>query len=196
MGLISQIGYFKSPHFDILSNWGLVICALSLRYQTHISPIPNWLCYAQSGILNPQLVMLCPIGYIRSPIEDNMSNWGYCLLILYYDRIKIVKKSKVWQTQTVTKLKMLQVFKKTKEHKTRQFDEIYSGQSFAILRCSHISSYCALILTGKGSHFLKKRYKYGNCPNLLNPLLYFGQLRSNFTHKSQLWQNATKEHKT
>ena len=47
LGKISPIGYFKSPIGDILSNWGLVICSLTLHYQTHISPIPNWIHYPQ-----------------------------------------------------------------------------------------------------------------------------------------------------
>ena len=45
LGIISSIGYFKSPIGDILSNWGLVICSLTLCYQTNISPIPNWKYY-------------------------------------------------------------------------------------------------------------------------------------------------------
>ena len=32
---------------------------------------------------NPQLDMLSLSGNIRSPIGDNMANWGYCLLVLY-----------------------------------------------------------------------------------------------------------------
>ena len=43
LGKISPIGYFKTPIGDILPNWGLVICFLSLRYQTHIFLIPNWI---------------------------------------------------------------------------------------------------------------------------------------------------------
>ena len=47
---ISSIWYFKSPIGDILSNWGLLICFLTLFYQTHIYPIPNWIYYLQLGI--------------------------------------------------------------------------------------------------------------------------------------------------
>ena len=72
----SPIGYFKSPIGDILSIWGLVICSLTLRYQTHISPIPNWICYAQLRISDPQLGIIFTNG-------DNILNWGYCLLVLY-----------------------------------------------------------------------------------------------------------------
>ena len=45
LGIISPIGYFKSPIGDILSNGGLVFCSLTLRYQL-IREIkienPNW----------------------------------------------------------------------------------------------------------------------------------------------------------
>ena len=44
-----------SPIGDILSDWGLVIRSLTLRYQTHISPILNWIYYPQLRILDPQL---------------------------------------------------------------------------------------------------------------------------------------------
>ena len=50
LGIISPIGYFKHPIGDILSNWELVICSLTLRYQTNISPIPNWIYYPKLGI--------------------------------------------------------------------------------------------------------------------------------------------------
>ena len=50
LGIIFTIGYFKSPIGDILSNWGLVICSLTLRYQTPIFPIPNWIYYPQLEI--------------------------------------------------------------------------------------------------------------------------------------------------
>ena len=43
LGIISLIGYFKSPIGDILANWGLVICSPTLHYQTPISPIPDWI---------------------------------------------------------------------------------------------------------------------------------------------------------
>ena len=43
----SPIGYFKSTTGDILANWGLVICSLTLRYQTHLSRVPNWVYYPQ-----------------------------------------------------------------------------------------------------------------------------------------------------
>ena len=64
LGIIFPIGYFKFPIVDILFNWGLVIWSLNLRYQTHISPIPNWIYYPQLGIWDPQLGILCPIGDI------------------------------------------------------------------------------------------------------------------------------------
>ena len=41
--LLYPIGDFESPIGDILSNWGLVICSMILLYQTHVSPIPNWI---------------------------------------------------------------------------------------------------------------------------------------------------------
>ena len=63
-GIISPIRCFKSPIGDILSNWVLVICSLTLRYQTHISPIPNWIHYPQLGIWDPQLGIIWPIGDI------------------------------------------------------------------------------------------------------------------------------------
>ena len=50
LGMISPIVYFKSPIGDILSNWGLVICFLTLRYQTHISQLSKWIYYLQLGI--------------------------------------------------------------------------------------------------------------------------------------------------
>ena len=50
LGMISPIGCFKSPIGDIVLNWGLVICCLTLSYQTHISPIPDWIYYPKSGI--------------------------------------------------------------------------------------------------------------------------------------------------
>ena len=53
-----------------------MICSVTLRYQTHISPIPNWICYAQLGISDPQLGMIFTNG-------DNILNWGYRLLVLY-----------------------------------------------------------------------------------------------------------------
>ena len=45
--IISPLGYFKSPIGDFfLTQLGidnsLIIFSLTLRYQTHISPIPNW----------------------------------------------------------------------------------------------------------------------------------------------------------
>ena len=64
LGIISPIGYFKSPIGDILSDWGLVICSLTLRCQTHISPIPNWIYYPRLGIWDPQLGIIFPIGNI------------------------------------------------------------------------------------------------------------------------------------
>ena len=64
LGIISRIQYFISPIGDILSIWGLVICSLTLHYKTHISPIPNWTCYAQFGISDPQLGIIFPIGDI------------------------------------------------------------------------------------------------------------------------------------
>ena len=65
LGIIPPIGNFKSQIADILFNWGLGICSLALLYQTHISPIQNWVYYLQLGI-----------GDWRSPIGNNMSNWG------------------------------------------------------------------------------------------------------------------------
>ena len=62
--------YFKSPIVDILSNWESVLCSLTLFYQTHIYPIPNWTYYFQLGIWEHQLGIICPIG-------DNMPNWWY-----------------------------------------------------------------------------------------------------------------------
>ena len=50
LGILSPIGYFKSPIGDFLSNWGLVIFSLTLRYQTHVSPIPNRKYYSRLGI--------------------------------------------------------------------------------------------------------------------------------------------------
>ena len=63
--IISPIGYLKSPIGYILSNWGLMIGSLTLRYQTHISPIPNW------------IYILPPFWNLRFPIGDSMPKWGY-----------------------------------------------------------------------------------------------------------------------
>ena len=64
LGIISPIGHYKSPIGAILFNWGFGICSLGLLYQTHISPIPNWVYYLQLGIGGPQLRIICPIGDI------------------------------------------------------------------------------------------------------------------------------------
>ena len=56
LGILSQIGYFKSIIGDNLSNWGFGIFSLILRYQTHVSPIPNWLFYPRMEIQDCQLV--------------------------------------------------------------------------------------------------------------------------------------------
>ena len=64
LGIISPVGYFKSPIGDILFNWGYVIYSLTLRYQTHISPIPNLIYYPQLGISDHQLGIIFPIGDI------------------------------------------------------------------------------------------------------------------------------------
>ena len=64
LGIISPIGYFKSPIGDVFSNWGLVICSLTLRYHNHISPIPDWIFYPKLGIWDPQLEKIFPIGDI------------------------------------------------------------------------------------------------------------------------------------
>ena len=69
LAIISPIEYFKSPIGDILSKLLLVICSLTLRYQTQISPIPK-------------LDILSTIGDLRSPIVKNLPNLGYCLVVL------------------------------------------------------------------------------------------------------------------
>ena len=63
----------------MLPNWRLVICSLTLRYQTHISPIPNWIYYPQ-------------LGNLLSPMGDNMSDWGYFLLLLYFARFAPIQE--------------------------------------------------------------------------------------------------------
>ena len=62
LGIISPIDYFKAPIEDILSSWGLVICSLTLRYQTLLSPIPNWLSFAKLWNSDPQLVIMSQLG--------------------------------------------------------------------------------------------------------------------------------------
>ena len=65
-GITSPNGFLKSPIGYKLSNWGLVICTLNMHYQTHISPIPNWILspigyYPQLWFWNPQLGIVCSI---------------------------------------------------------------------------------------------------------------------------------------
>ena len=50
LGKISPTGYLKTTIRDILANWALVICSPTLRYQTHISQIPNWIYFPQFWI--------------------------------------------------------------------------------------------------------------------------------------------------
>ena len=47
LGIISPIGYHKSPIGDILYNWIFVICFRTLLYLIQIVPIPNWVYYPQ-----------------------------------------------------------------------------------------------------------------------------------------------------
>ena len=72
---ISPTGYFKSPIGDFFIQ--LVIGDLFSDSTLPDSALPD------SYILNPQLDILSPIWYLRSPIGNNMPNWGYCLLVLY-----------------------------------------------------------------------------------------------------------------
>ena len=46
-------------------------------------------------IPNPQFYKLSPIGDLRYPIGNNMPNWGYCLLVLYYSG---TENNKSWWT--------------------------------------------------------------------------------------------------
>ena len=58
LGIISPIGYYKSPNEDILSNWRLGHCSLTPLYLTQKFPNSNWVYYPQFN----QLGMLCPVG--------------------------------------------------------------------------------------------------------------------------------------
>ena len=62
LGIISPIGYYKSPNEDILSNWRLGHCSLTPLYLTQKFPNSNWVYYPQFGICFNQLGMLCPVG--------------------------------------------------------------------------------------------------------------------------------------
>ena len=44
-------------------------------------------------IPNPQLGILSPIGYLISPIGDNISNCGYFLLVVYYPWMQLEARS-------------------------------------------------------------------------------------------------------
>ena len=66
LGIISPIGYFKSPIGCIQVNWGLGICSRTMLYQTHISLIPNWLYNPQLWICNVQSGKIWPIEDIFS----------------------------------------------------------------------------------------------------------------------------------
>ena len=50
IGIISPIGYFKSPIGDILYNLGLEFGSLTLLYLTQKCPIPNMVYYPQVEI--------------------------------------------------------------------------------------------------------------------------------------------------
>ena len=69
LAMISPIGYFNSPIGDILTNWVLVNCSLTLCFQTHICPIPNWLYYPQLAIISPMGIWDHQLG-IKSTIGD------------------------------------------------------------------------------------------------------------------------------
>ena len=74
MGIISPIGYFKSLIGNILSNWRLVICSLTLRYQTqNMSPIPNWIKYNNWGYEIPNWRYYAQLGifYVSSLLVVN-----------------------------------------------------------------------------------------------------------------------------
>ena len=55
---------FEIPNWWYLTNWGLVMCSPNLLFQTHISPIPNWVYHFQLEILYPKLGIIFPIGNI------------------------------------------------------------------------------------------------------------------------------------
>ena len=65
LGIISTIGYFKSQIGDILSDWGIGFFSLTLLY------------------LKSPMCILSPNRDLISPNVDNMSNWGYFLLLVY-----------------------------------------------------------------------------------------------------------------
>ena len=64
LGIISPIGYFRSPIGDMLSNLELVTFSVTLRFQTQMFPIPNGIYYPKLGISYSQLGIICPIGDI------------------------------------------------------------------------------------------------------------------------------------
>ena len=73
----------ENPRLDI-SNSQLVI----------FHPIRDWwfllgLCVTRPIFPSTQLHILSPIRNLRLPIGDNMSNWGYCLLVLYWSARKV-----------------------------------------------------------------------------------------------------------
>ena len=74
--IISPIWYLKYPIGNILSNWELVICSMSLRQPAKYIPNPRL------DMLSQILYIFSPIGDMRSPIGDNIPNWGYFLLDL------------------------------------------------------------------------------------------------------------------
>ena len=68
------MGDLKSPIGDNLLKWGLGIYEFAESEKK--SPTPNWIKYHQLGIWNTQLGISYPIGDLKSPIGNNVSNWG------------------------------------------------------------------------------------------------------------------------
>ena len=69
LGIISTIGYFKSQIGDILSDWGIGFFSLTLLY------------------LKSPMCILSPNRDLISQIGDNMPNWEYFLLVLYWSSL-------------------------------------------------------------------------------------------------------------
>ena len=86
MGILSPIGYLKYPIGDILFNWGLVICSLTLRY---------WLMYPQS-----------PIRYFIPDWGFEVPNWGYYAKLGIFSVSSLIRSKKgTWMGLRMGKLK-------------------------------------------------------------------------------------------
>ena len=74
MGIILQIGHFKSPIEDFFFFFQLGIGDLFSG---------SALAVSLSAIPNPKLGVLAPTGDLIFPIGDIIPNWGYFFLVVY-----------------------------------------------------------------------------------------------------------------